>query len=547
MDALSFTVGVEHLVPLRWNNPHASELEVNIWLPGNKVVVPIRKPACSGEGYQDNVFSFIIPPDFNQLATKVPDFRGCNVQGDCVLQVYAHSVESRTFTIGIPITIIGSNATVVNPAQNNDQIQPATRDPGTDLSLLKRDTCLSSGDPSVHIPNAVPRHAKLISDVYNHAYQNSDFSPYSGQQHEEISRNLQAACILQMVPGNRGELGKSLLRNNETRLLKRTRSRVNSLIKRYESIANSLINLVGFRMKTTGLVAPHPPRPTTPGRRRRASGQELENCFRCLEVGSVNKRRLETNTYIPSFPFSDELKSCAPLFTPEDYANIISSTGVVQIYIGILETVKQSFAELASYGFGYLGPVVKSTTTTMADATQFRKIDANGNTDKGQYAAQKAKDAAAAAAAAAGTPTTIAPIIFHEEYVAPAALVAMMQDNTAEEIVFPATVQGPVNLETEEQMHGREGDLPCESDISLSTSCGIYFATDDDPNAIATMDDRTNDTNVTSTGGPAASTSSGTIGTTSAPLDPDLIDGCGRNYFARQALAVATVAAVTYL
>ncbi len=35
----------------------------------------------------------------------------------------------------------------------------------------------------------------------------SDYSPYSGQQPEWISRNLQAAAVLSMVTGNRGELG----------------------------------------------------------------------------------------------------------------------------------------------------------------------------------------------------------------------------------------------------------------------------------------------------------------------------------------------------
>merc|ERR1712113_1685 len=84
-----------------------------------------------------------------------------------------------------------------------------------DLSGL-RALCLPSSDASADIVNAVPRYAKLFSDVYNHAYMNSDFSPYSGQQQESISQNLQASAINKMVTGNRGELGKSLLTREMT-------------------------------------------------------------------------------------------------------------------------------------------------------------------------------------------------------------------------------------------------------------------------------------------------------------------------------------------
>merc|ERR1719440_1110057 len=63
--------GEPMLVPLRWNNPHASEMEVNIWIfdhaSKQPIVVPIRKPSCSGEGYGDNIISFTIPQDFTKL------------------------------------------------------------------------------------------------------------------------------------------------------------------------------------------------------------------------------------------------------------------------------------------------------------------------------------------------------------------------------------------------------------------------------------------------------------------------------------------------
>merc|ERR1719437_161694 len=81
------------MVPLRWNNPHASELEANIWITHleNNVVVPIKKPTCSGEGYQDNIIKFTIPADFRTLGSKIPGFTGCNADTKpmCTVQVYA--------------------------------------------------------------------------------------------------------------------------------------------------------------------------------------------------------------------------------------------------------------------------------------------------------------------------------------------------------------------------------------------------------------------------------------------------------------------------
>ena len=208
--------GEKVLYPLRWNNPHASELEVNVWImniPNAPVVVPIRKPTCSGEGYQDTVFSFTIPTNFNSLGTTIPRFTGCKKEGDCVLQVYAHSVEPRTYVIGIPIVVTGTVPAAT--ATNTAGIQPAQPDVGLNLGQLPRDICLPSVDPSADIAVAVPRQARLVSDVFNHAYQNSNYSPYSGQQPLAISRNLQASAIISMIPANQGELGQALLKNQK--------------------------------------------------------------------------------------------------------------------------------------------------------------------------------------------------------------------------------------------------------------------------------------------------------------------------------------------
>jgi len=252
---LTVTPGTPMLVPLRWNNPHSSELEVNVWMVNNKYVVPVRKPTCSGEGYQDNAFSFTIPSDFNNLKTKVPGFTGCSQRGQCTLQIYAHSVESRTYAIGVPLIVTGftSGGAV---ATDESQIQPACTDVGTDMSSLRL-ICRPSNDPNANIPASVPHFARLVSDVYNHAYQNKDYSPYSGQQCSEISKNLQASAVLKMLPANRGELGqRALLTDNKAgfRFARSLDRKAKKLYRQYESMANSIIKLLDWSEKTNGTI-----------------------------------------------------------------------------------------------------------------------------------------------------------------------------------------------------------------------------------------------------------------------------------------------------
>ncbi|KAJ3399062.1 hypothetical protein HDV05_002093, partial [Chytridiales sp. JEL 0842] len=108
--SMTATPGEPVEIPVRWNNPHASELEVNVWIANFTAVVPVKKPVCAGEGFQDAAFWFTIPSDFNTLIGRVPGFQGCNNVGDCTLQTYAHSVEPREYAVGTPI-IIRNNGT----------------------------------------------------------------------------------------------------------------------------------------------------------------------------------------------------------------------------------------------------------------------------------------------------------------------------------------------------------------------------------------------------------------------------------------------------
>jgi hypothetical protein len=389
----------QKLVPLRWNNPHSAELEVNIWIMKTSagalaapLVVPILKPTCSGEGYQDQAFTFTVPSDFNNLGTKIQNFKGCKEVGDCVLQVYAHSVESRQYAIGVPLLVMGTVPAAT--AQNNNQITKLNdvqlQDPGMDITGL-RTLCRPRSDAAARITTAQPREARLISDVYNHAYQNSDYSPYSGQQPREISQNLQASCILKMVPGNRGELGqRALLKDNLEgfNFQRKLDRKAKKLVKQYEKIANSIIKMIEGKDTNSDLMGP------AENQQQELVMQQSEVCFRCNEVGSTTTRRLTTQTYIPSFQITDQtlLNAVKVLVEGTDYAKVMDlDTGLVQIYVTALKDLMPEFEKAYALNITYQGPMVKSTLATMADTTNFKKRDENGATgDKGLYAARQA-------------------------------------------------------------------------------------------------------------------------------------------------------------
>jgi hypothetical protein len=372
------TLGKENLIPLRWNNPHASECEINIWTKsttGDSIVIPIKKPSCCGEGYQDNIISFTIPTDFNQLPTKIPGFSGCNKIGDCVLQIYAHSVEPRTYAIGTPLIINSAIYETANVAIDNSKILPATVDPQLNIDYLQRSTCLSTSDITSNVNTAVPRFARLVSDQFNHAYQNSNFSSYSGQQHEFISKNLQASTILRMTAANGGELGKSIISDETTKIIENLINKVNSVVDKYEKTANDIFNNIKDDNRIQGNIG----------------GQNLAYCFRCTETGSVNINRIEQKTYIPSFEIKGADVNNIRNSLEDDVKDLIPlNSNTVQIYEASLREMMSDFQKVSNIGIVYQPSMLKTTMTTMQDITNFIKVDATGNSDNGEYAATNA-------------------------------------------------------------------------------------------------------------------------------------------------------------
>ena len=185
-------------LPLRWNNPHDSDFEVNIWTNGMSVVTPIRMPANCGGGYKDQRHSFKIPEDF----------QGCtNENENCRLQIYIHSVEPRTYAVCIDFVI--------------SDTAPA----GIPAALTQ---------PDKDIPSAKPQPAVHYSDSFDTSHIDSQYSGYRGQQPDKIRPNLRAAITIQSYLGNGGLVG---LGNFDKDLAKDMRNKVQEDIKAAEADA----------------------------------------------------------------------------------------------------------------------------------------------------------------------------------------------------------------------------------------------------------------------------------------------------------------------
>lgn len=376
--------GEEKLVPLRWNNPHSAELEVNIWIMNTgqaiPIVVPIMKPSCSGEGYQDQAFTFKVPTNFNALGRHVAGFKGCKAVGDCVLQIYAHSVEPRMYAIGVPLVVEGTVTGQVN--QNTNNVKKADhndlKDPGVVGVEKLRKICLPRGDNSVHWGTAQPQQARLISDQWNWAYQNSDFSPYAGQQPKYISKNLQASVVIEMLPGNRGSLGiHALYRDNnmgfhkQRELLRKARK----VKHEFEQLADALIQFL--EKKDAHKNSDHMKNIKT--ELQATTEQYTEFCFRCNEVGSTGIKRQNHRTYIPSFQITDPQTLAAVKFLMGDeYKDLIDDEGYVQIYYTAMWSLMDEFRKVAEYNIHYQGAVIKETIDTKEDALNYKSIPKEG-------------------------------------------------------------------------------------------------------------------------------------------------------------------------
>lgn len=111
-----------------------------------------------------------------------------------------------------------------------------------------------------------------------------------------------------------------------------------------------------------------------------------------LRRWSTVTRRLKTNTYVPSFQIPQaSIQAAKDLITNKKYKHVINDKGQLQIYTTVLQDMEEKYIELGKLGLGYQPAVAKTTTATMASKTDFKKRNARGRTDGGNYAAEQAK------------------------------------------------------------------------------------------------------------------------------------------------------------
>lgn len=194
----TFSRGQPIRVPLRWNNPHDSSCEVNIWVNNMTQVAPVKRPFHCGGGFQDQAFQVTIPQDFP----------GCESASDsCVMQIYGHSVEPRTYAICLDFVL--------------------ARNPAPIAAVAKRQY---GSTPGLNIPVTTFQKAIHYADSYDTARVDSQYSGYRGQQREFLLPHVMMAAQIQSYLGN-GGLEKTGDRNA------RLRNQMKNLIKQKEKVA----------------------------------------------------------------------------------------------------------------------------------------------------------------------------------------------------------------------------------------------------------------------------------------------------------------------
>ena len=177
-------------------------------------VAPIKRPFNCGGGYQDQRFTATIPLDFP----------GCSKpEENCVLQLYAHSVEPRAYAIGIDFVLSGQ------PTETNNSTSP---------TILKRQGTQNPTQNSMPSTKDISKTQFQLPIHYNDAFDSShvdsSYSFYRGQQKDFIRDNVLAACQLQSFVG---EGGLVPLGNIDKDKAKNMRDKIQGAIKEAEKKA----------------------------------------------------------------------------------------------------------------------------------------------------------------------------------------------------------------------------------------------------------------------------------------------------------------------
>ena len=261
-------------------------------------VAPIKRPFNCGGGYQDESFTAIIPLDFPGCATD---------EDNCVMQIYAHSVEPRTYAMAIFFRLEGeavNNGTVppfaLSPSQLATNGTNATAIPDTGVWQNGELVC-SNVRPNgtalpdtKDIPNTQFQIPLLYNDAFDTSHVDSQYSGYRGQQPCYVRANVWAAIRLQAHVGNGGliPLGNLDKAKNEE-----MRNKIQEEIKKREAEA------ITANQAAQAALGPG-------------------ECFEGALYGKVDSNdctRIYTNTYVTNVDYVDILRMFTPQFVREGF------------------------------------------------------------------------------------------------------------------------------------------------------------------------------------------------------------------------------------
>jgi hypothetical protein len=266
--AMQFTRGQAQEIPLRWNNPHDSDCEFNIWTDGLTRVAPIKRPFTCGGGFQNQRVSFTVPSDF-------PAGKCESAAENCVLQLYAHSVEPRTYAMCVDFTLTAGVARSSNS------------------TLTKRQTINNQKD----IPTTQFQPAVHFNDAFDTAHVDSQYSGYRGQQPQFIRDELKAAIQLQSFTPNGGLVPLGDVNKQQT---KQMRNQVQKAVKAAEKLAIQRNRAAQAKLNAEARAAGTP---------RTCFEGELYNV-----VNNANCARQFTNTYVTNVGYRELFNQFLPQF-----------------------------------------------------------------------------------------------------------------------------------------------------------------------------------------------------------------------------------------
>ena len=300
MEIVGIARGQEADFPIRWNNPHESSCEINLWTGDMTQNCAIRKPFNCGGGFKNQLFKFTVPAD-------TP---GCDTPEDeCFLQLYGHSVETRTYAICTRFFFNGGAATESKTPQESENSERkrslrSLQTAGTvpfdyTQNNPTLDTYESAQGSTGSEASCVMKDSINYWDSFDSSHKDKDFSVYRGQQPKDVLPHVKAACDLRSYIGDGG-----LVRIDDDSIVGAERS-LRDTRKKWKDIVDAAIE------NAEAYVIP---------RNEKKLAAATDGCYQgeiYLVVDPDKCDRSYTNTYVTNVNYEFILEKLGPLMEAE--------------------------------------------------------------------------------------------------------------------------------------------------------------------------------------------------------------------------------------